>query len=199
MMRVTAKLEINTVLLSLLQMVWLMVEQNSKWLFCSIIAKPCLLHYITQRLAVSIGTIVPSYDTEVANPCHAVAQKCYPSLAIKLPRKRFATIILMVAKASIYGSLQPMKFLCHMLFQQGAHADVYDVACNKHDVWLLRIYHVNPSFEFRAAVVVAKVKIAEKYYLCGLLTIQRQFLIGLDVYPKSVIRKSFLSFSNDRH
>lgn len=95
-----------------------MVEKNGKFFCCAItICRQLrLLHYLLKRMAVCVGSVIPAYYCDIANLSHAVTKKGYACLMVKLLRKWFSTIILVVAKASVHRSLQPMELLSSYLY-----------------------------------------------------------------------------------
>ena len=123
-MGVTAELEVNTMTLSLFQMVGLVVEQNGELL------PVCLLHEDTQGVTVYVHAVVTSDNAEVVYHCDTVLQQMDAGIVIELTCGWLATIIFVITDAGIYGGFDAQKLFVHPLFLQGAHAYIDNVTGN---------------------------------------------------------------------
>ena len=109
-MGMSAKLEVYLLSLSLLQMVGLVVEENGK------LAAVSLLHDVGKRLAMLVGSVVPSYDAQIAHSDGSVLQQLDSGLFVELLGFRLPAVVFMIAQTSIYRCIQVLEFLKHLFF-----------------------------------------------------------------------------------
>ena len=172
-MCMSAKLEVDVLAFSLLQMVRLVVKQDAELLAVS------PLHQHSQRVAVLIGAVVASNDAKVAHDDTGILQQLNACVLVELTGARLATIVFVVADAGIDGSLQSTELLVHPFVYQGSHTAVNDVSGYEYQVWLLVVDDVHPAVQLVATIMIADVQVAHHHQLYGfvhLLCRQLQFL-----------------------
>ena len=104
MVGMSAKLEVDAVLLCLFQVVRLVVEEDGELLVCLLVGKRSqafaflrLSDDFRNGLAMRVGLVVTSDDGDVANSRHAVTKQVDTCLPIEFSGLGFATVVLMIA------------------------------------------------------------------------------------------------------
>ena len=132
-MGVTTELEVYLLVLCLVQVVRLVVEQDTVFRAVS------LFHQHTQRIPAEVTAVIASNEAEVANGDTGVLQQADAGILVELPSPGLSAVIFMVTDACIDGCLQPPELLVHSLFEQRAHATVDDIAGNEDYVRMFSI------------------------------------------------------------
>ena len=139
-----------------------MVEQNDER---GIGVYIVFLHYLSERQSVDIALVVAADYRYVAERNGRITQHNYASLIVESACRLNPCQIFMIAETCHHGSLDAVELLRHTLLVERFDRAVDDVACHKHQVGILGIYHIHPSGKLLAVVIISEVEVGDKHNL----------------------------------
>ena len=171
-MGMSAQLEVDAGILSLLQMVGLVVHDDGVFRVVG------LAEDLGGSLAVEVHAVVAPNDAQVASHLASVAQQTDASILVELLCLRLSAEEFVVAQTGIDGCLDAMELVSHPLLDEWSHTHVDDIASDEHIVGLFAVDDVNPAAQLGPGIVIAYVQVAEHHQsqgpFEGLLCGQRQ-------------------------
>ena len=180
-MGVSAELEVDGGVLSLLKMIGLMVKQNREALQTG--------SKVADRSSATCRPVVATDYVHTFVVSHRIFQQRDASLAEEALRQLHIADVLMVAENRINGCLQVTELLGVVPFYNGTQTAVNDVTADEHQVGVLSIDELHPSCQLSLSVVITDMQVAGQddgqRLLQGFRGVQRQFLAILMVIVKT--------------
>ncbi|OPZ41762.1 MAG: hypothetical protein BWY95_02526 [Bacteroidetes bacterium ADurb.BinA104] len=141
-----AELEINARILSLLQMVGLVVQQDAESL--NIIGNGA------ERLAGRIGAVIAADNRYAGEFSFLIAQQTYARFFKELFGLVSVAVVFMISENRPDGSFKPVEIFGITALNERPHTSVHKVTGGKYKVGIFRIYCLNPPLKFGRAAVV---------------------------------------------